>query len=297
MAKNKSFLNKNRNKKPTANITKNYFNKSLFVMGLKNSVPVGLGYLSVSFAFGIFAVSKGMKPIEALLISMFNLTSAGQLAAVPIIASGGKFIELALTEFIINIRYSLMSILLAEKADKNFTAKKRAALSFGITDEIFALGYLRNGSLKYEYFFGLLPIPYFCWSIGSILGAVAGNILPQIIISALGIMIYAMFTAIVLPEAKKQKAVAFCSLLSIALSLAFYYIKFLKAVPAGFALIICAVAASVISALIFPKKDEEETETAKETAEEITKELKEEVKKAEKITKQKKIKKQKEKTT
>ncbi len=223
-----------------------------FRMGLRDGIPIFLGYLSVSFAFGITAVKGGLTIIEALLISMTNLTSAGQLAGVPIICTGGSFIELATAQLIINLRYSLMSVSLSQKLGKSIKLIHRFLISFGITDEVFAVSASKNTLLGKKYFFGLILMPYIGWSGGTFLGAIAGNILPELVISALGIAIYGMFIAIIIPEAKIRKSTAFVILFSALLGCAFKYIPYLNRISAGFVIIICAVPVSVIFALINP---------------------------------------------
>ncbi len=227
-----------------------------FLKGVVDGLPICFGYLSVAFAFGIFAVGKGFSALEALFISMSNVTSAGQQAAIPIIASGGSFIELAVAQLVINIRYALMSVSLSQKLDSNVRLFDRFVISFVNTDEVFAVASGKEGTVGRNYLYGLILTPYLGWSLGTLLGAGAGNILPTAIVSALGIAIYGMFVAIVVPETKKSKATAFCALTAIALSCAFEYIPFLNLVPSGFAIIICAVVASIIFAIVAPIGEE-----------------------------------------
>ncbi len=229
-----------------------------FSKGVLNGIPICLGYLSVSFAFGIFAVSSGLSVWEAVLISMTNVTSAGQLAGVPIIVGGGSLIELASTQLVINLRYSLMSVSLSQKLGKSVKLFDRFIIAFCNTDEIFAVASGNKGSVGKRYMYGLALTPYIGWSVGTLFGAVAGNILPQIVVSALGVAIYGMFIAIIVPPAKKSKPTALCILTAIAMSCAFKYIPVLSSVPGGFVIIICAIAASVIFALAAPLKDEPE---------------------------------------
>lgn len=225
--------------------------------GIRDGIPICLGYLSVSFAFGIFAVGSGLSILEALLISMTNVTSAGQLAAVPIFAGGGTLIELAVSMFVINMRYALMSVSLSQKLGKSVRFADRFLIAFVNTDEVFAVASAKPGSVGRRYFFGLILTPWLGWATGTLLGAVAGNILPAIVISALGVAIYGMFIAIVIPPARKHAATALCILAAVAMSCAFYYIPALKQVPSGFVVIICAVAASAVFALLAPVKEEE----------------------------------------
>ena len=237
--------------KNTENIKENTFLK-----GIIDGLPICLGYFSVAFAFGIFTVANGLTSLEALLISMTNVTSAGQLAAVPIIVTGGTLFELAASQFIINLRYSLMSITLSQKLDGSVTLLDRFLIAFVNTDEVFAVASSKR-SVGRSYMFGLILTPYLGWSAGTIVGAVAGNILPALLISALGIAIYGMFIAIVVPPAKENKNILFCVIIAIAMSCAFRFIPLLARVHSGFVVIICAVAASAIAALLFPINESE----------------------------------------
>ena len=225
-----------------------------FKKGLKDGLPICLGYFSVSFAFGIFSVENGLTVFQAVLISLMNLTSAGQLAAVPIIAAGGTLAELALSQLVINSRYSLMSVSLSQKLSPTVTLLKRMAIAYGNTDEIFAVSVSNKEDVGSRYMAGIILLPVLGWTSGTLIGAVAGNILPPMVTAALGVAIYGMFIAIVVPVAKKEKNTALCVLTAIALSCAFRYIPLLQKVPSGFTVIICAVAASALFALVAPIK-------------------------------------------
>ena len=228
-----------------------------FSEGLRDGLPICLGYLSVSFAFGIFSVGSGLSILEAVLISMTNVTSAGQLAAVPIITGGGTLLELAVSMFVINLRYALMSVSLSQKLGRSVRLLDRFLIAFVNTDEVFAVAASKPGAVGRRYLYGLILTPYFGWALGTLIGAVAGSILPHVIISALGVAIYGMFIAIVIPAARDLRPTALCVLLAVALSCAFYYVPALKAVPSGFVVILCAVAASVVFALLAPIPGEE----------------------------------------
>ncbi len=232
-----------------------------FLAGIRDGFPICLGYLSVAFAFGITAVNSGLDIWQAVLISMLNVTSAGQLAGVPIMIAGGTLIELGATQLIINLRYSLMSISLSQKFGKSKRLVDKLLVSFVNTDEVFAVSSSKGMDLGRRYMYGITLTPFLGWTLGTLLGAVAGNILPEIVISALGIAIYAMFVAIVTPVARKERPVLFCSLCAIALSCVFHYVPFLKNhISSGFAIIICTVIASVIFAIAFPLPKEEEVD-------------------------------------
>lgn len=235
--------------------------KNSFRIGFRHGLPIGLGYLSVSFAFGIFALVQGLSVTETVLISMLNLTSAGQLAGVPIIAAGGSFAELAVTQLIINLRYSLMSVSLSQKLDRSVGLHDRFMIAFFNTDEIFAVASSRPEAPTRSYMYGLAVLPYFGWTLGTLLGALAGDILPDNITSALGITIYGMFIAIVVPVMRSEKATAVCVLVSVGLSCLFRFAPFLNRISSGFVIIICAVAASALLAWLRPISEESEAGT------------------------------------
>ncbi len=228
-----------------------------FMHGIRDGIPICLGYISVAFAFGIFSVNQGLSPLQTVLISLVNVTSAGQLAGVPIITGGLPFIEMALSQLIINARYALMSISLSQKLDKSVSLADRFLISFVNTDEVFAVASGQPGLVSRWYLFGLIVTPYFGWATGTALGAAAGNILPEIINNALGIAIYGMFIAIVLIPSKKHKSTAMCVVFAIALSCVFYYVPVLHKIPQGFSIIICAVAASLLFSVIAPIRTED----------------------------------------
>ena len=227
-------------------------NQPQFRKGLLDGLPIGLGYLSVSFAFGIFAVNSGLTAAEASLISMTCLTSAGQLAAVPIMTGGGSLLELIVSQIIINLRYSLMSISLSQKLGGDVRTADRFAIAFFNTDEIFAVASSQPGQVGRAYMYGLGVLPWICWAGGTIAGALAGNILPAIVTSSLGVAIYGMFIAIVVPVARQERPVALCVAIAVALSCAFEFLPALQRIPSGFTVILCAVAASAVMALLAP---------------------------------------------
>ena len=234
--------------------------KSAFRKGIIDGIPICLGYLSVSFAFGIFAVESGLSILQTILISMTCVTSAGQLAAVPIIAACGGLIELAVSQLVINLRYALMSVSLSQKFDGNVTLANRFTIAFINTDEVFAVASGQKGYVSKHYMFGLILTPWLGWSLGTTLGAVAGNVLPAIVTASLGIAIYGMFIAIITPEAKKDPPTAICVAIAVVLSCIFYYAPVLKEIPSGFTVIICAVAASAFMAAVAPIRKEDKND-------------------------------------
>lgn len=229
-----------------------------FREGLTDGVPIGLGYLSVSFSFGISAVTQGVSALAATVISMVNLTSAGQVAGLGIITAAGTLFEMALAQLIINIRYALMSLSLSQKLDSGFTTLHRFPAAFGITDEIFAVASGKPKEITPSYMYGLILLPFLCWSAGTLLGGIAGSVLPGILRSALGIAIYGMFIAIFIPPARKSVGVLVTVIISAAMSCVLRYIPLFSHISSGFAIIICTLAASAAGAFLFPKNDCEE---------------------------------------
>lgn len=235
---------------------KNYINS--FKQGLRDGMPIALGYLSVSFTFGMMAVSGGLPVLAAVAVSMTNLTSAGQFAGLELILSGGAFFEMALTQLVINLRYALMSVSLSQKLHKSVTLLDRLLIAFGNTDEIFAVASGQKGEVGKRYMYGLIFTPYFGWAGGTFIGAAASTLLPESVRSALGIAIYGMFLAIFIPPMKYNKAIAAVVLIAAGMSVAFRYIPYLNTVSGGFVIIICAVTAAVVGALLNPVADGED---------------------------------------
>ncbi len=232
-------------------------NYNTYAHGLTDGIAIALGYLAVSFSVGIQASAVGIPVFWAVIISMTNLTSAGQAAGIGIIGAGGSLIEIAAAQLTINSRYFLMSLSLSQRLDGKYRAIHRILSSFGITDEIFAVASAKPFAVKPAYMYGLITLPYVGWAVGTLLGALAGSLLPDIVTSALGVMLYGMFIAIVLPPAKKDPRLLCVILPAIAVSCIIYYLPALDFISGGFSVIISTVIASVIGALLFPIETED----------------------------------------
>ncbi len=224
--------------------------------GLRDGIPIAAGYFSVSFTFGMLAVQDGMSPFHAVLISLLNLTSAGQFAGLTVIVSGASLLEMALTQLVINIRYALMSVSLSQKLDSSVKTFQRMLIAYGNTDEIFAVASSKPGSVGSRYMYGLIFLPVLGWVGGTLTGAVASTLLPATVISALGVALYGMFIAIVIPVAKESREVLIVVGAALVFSTAFYYLPVLQEISSGFTIIICTVAAAGIGAVLFPVKEE-----------------------------------------
>ena len=178
-----------------------------FRKGMKDGVPIALGYFAVSFTFGIMAIQSGLTAWQAVLISLTNLTSAGQFAGIGIIAAGGSLWEMALTQLVINLRYCLMSFSLSQKLEKGVSNGHRLAVAFGVTDEIFGVSASQEGRISPWYNYGVMCVAIPGWTLGTLAGAVSGSLLPDFLVSALSVAIYGMFLAVIIPPAKKNRAV------------------------------------------------------------------------------------------
>ncbi len=228
-----------------------------YMYGLGKGLPIALGYLSVSFGFGITAVGQGIDPLGTILISLTNLTSAGQVAGVAIMAAGGTLIEMMLTQLIINIRYCLMALALTQKLDGSFTTIHRLITAFGITDENFGVAAAEKGLIGRRFMYGLITLPIVGWTLGTTLGVYANQILPPSVCAALGIAIYSMFMAIIIPPSRDDKGVLVTVTIASLLSCAFYYVPYLNRLSQGFSIIICAFVSAGVMAYIAPRSEED----------------------------------------
>lgn len=226
-------------------------------MGLQRGLPVGVGYFSVSFGFGAMAVAQGIKALEATLISITNLTSAGQFAGLTLIVASATLWEMVLTQLVINSRYALMSLALSQRMGEKIGLLPRLLIAFFNTDEIFALAMDRREPLTVPFLLGLGTLPLIGWSLGTLCGALAGSILPQAIRAALGVMLYGMFIAIVVPPAKADRKILAAVALALVFSCLFAWLPMLKAVSPGISIVVCTVAAAGILAWKCPIPEEE----------------------------------------
>jgi len=227
-----------------------------YFAGMKAGMPVCIGYFSVSFGFGAMVVAQGLSAWYAVLISAANLTSAGQFAGLTVITAGAAILEMVLTQLVINSRYALMSLALGPRLGPEVGVGKRLIAAFFNTDEVFALGMARKGKLTASYFVGAGTVAAIGWISGTALGALAGSVLPVSIRASLGVMLYGMFIAIVVPQAREEKPILLSVILALVFSCLFYWAPGLKDVSAGLAIVICTVAAAAICAAVSPVEEE-----------------------------------------
>lgn len=231
--------------------------KLTFSKGAKDGLPIALGYLSVSFAFGMIAVQKGLPAWSPIAISITNFTGTGQFAGADLIAAGAAFAEIAVTLLIINMRYLLMSLSLSQRLSPKISLWGRLLIAFGNTDEIFAVAMQQGRELNFRYMLGLILSSYAGWVFGTVLGVFASSFLPPSVRSALGIALYAMFIAIILPAAKASKPVMRVVALSVIISCIFFYVPVLNNLSKGWVIILCGIVSSAVGAALFPLREEE----------------------------------------
>lgn len=229
--------------------------KTSFLAGLRDGVPIGLGYFAVAFTLGITAGKAGMNALQSSLMSALMLASAGEFAAISMIGSGAGFMEMIITTVVINMRYLLMSSALSQKVQQNRPFPHRIFMSYAVTDEIFGISMAVPGKLNPFYQYGAACVAAPGWVLGTFLGTVVGMILPAPVMSAMSVAIYGMFLAVVIPPARKDKIIAAVVVVSMAVSFLFQSIPGLKNISSGFQIILLTVLISAAAAVLFPVKE------------------------------------------
>ena len=232
-------------------------NKKDFLSGLRDGVPVGLGYFVVAFSLGITAEASGLSALAAFVASASNLASAGEYAGFTVIRENGSLIEMAVMIFVANCRYMLMSAALSQRLSPSIRPFHRFTLSYFVTDELFALNIARQGYVNPVYAYGTLLASAPAWAVGTAVGVLAGDVLPGRAVSALSVVLFGMFIAIIIPPAKKNRVIAGLVAICFALSALAQYAPLIKNLSTGTRTIILTVVISAAAAVLFPKKDEE----------------------------------------
>ena len=222
-----------------------------FRKGMKDGVPIGLGYFAVSFTFGMMAVAGGLSIWQAVLISLTNLTSAGQFAGLDIIFAGGSMWEMAMTQLIINLRYCLMSFSLSQKFRREESGILKYIAAFGISAA-------QEGKVSVFYNYGAMCVAIPGWTLGTLVGGISGSLLPDFMLSALSVAIYGMFLAIIIPPSKKSRPVLGVVVASMAVSTIFAVTPVLKQVSSGFMIIITTLLVAGLAANFCPVEEKEE---------------------------------------
>lgn len=226
-----------------------------FQHGIVKGLPICFGYIPVSFTFGIMAVSNGIPVWLAIFISLSNLTSAGQFAGTSLIVAGAGYLEIALTTFVINIRYMLMSLALSQKIKPTVKTCHRLAIGYGITDEIFAIAVTETEELSTAYMYGLMLTPVLGWTGGTALGALVNGVLPASLSAAMGIALYAMFIAIIIPPAKKSRAILGTIIASITVTCIMRFLPVFSFISEGFQIILATLVSASFMAAVCPVED------------------------------------------
>ncbi len=232
--------------------------RKVIAEGFRDGIPIGLGYLAVSFSLGIAAKNAGLTAFQSFLASLLCNASAGEYAGFTIIATDATYFAMAVATFVANARYLLMSCALSQRIKSGTSLIHRLLLGFFITDEFFGITIARKGNVNPYYTYGAILFASPCWAVGTALGTIAGNILPLRIVSALSVALFGMFLAIIVPPTKGNKALMGIVIFSFLSSLAFAYLPVINQIPEGTRTIILTVVISSVAALLFPVKDEQE---------------------------------------
>ncbi len=231
-------------------------NKSEFRQGMRDGVPIGLGYLAVSFSLGIMAKRAGLNPFQGFLASLLCNASAGEYAGFSLILLQASYIEVAIMTFIANARYLLMSCALSQKFSPDTRLIHRIFVGYDVTDEIFAISIGREGFLNPFYSYGAITVAAPCWAIGTAIGCLAGNVLPLRVVSACSVALYGMFLAIIIPPAKKNRVIAGIIVICFLCSYLATKLPLFAQVSGGTRTIVLTVVISVLAAIIFPHREE-----------------------------------------
>ncbi len=237
-------------------------NKQAFRRGLRDGIPISLGYFAVSFSLGILAKRAGLLPFQGFLASLLCNASAGEYAAFTVIAENGAYVEIALATLVANARYFLMSAAFAQRLDPQMPFFHRFLLAFDMTDEIFGVSIAKEGLLNPWYTYGAVVAALPGWSVGTMLGIIAGSFLPARAVSALSVALYGMFFAVIIPPARKSRVIAGLIAVCFLLSYVCSVLPWVGALSDGTRTIILTVVLSSLAALLFPRRDETETEAA-----------------------------------
>ncbi len=237
-----------------------HFSRQALQDGMRDGVPIGLGYFAVSFSLGIAAKNAGLTPFQGFLASLLCNASAGEYAGFTLIAAGATYLELAIVTLIANARYLLMSCAMSQRLDPKMPGFHRPLMAFHITDELFGIAIARPGCLNPYYSYGAVLAAGPCWAVGTALGAIAGGLLPLRLASAFSVALYGMFLAVIIPAARKSKVIAGLIALCFAASYGAAHLPLISEISGGTRTIFLTVTLSAAAAVLFPKNSNEEDE-------------------------------------
>lgn len=233
-------------------------NLNAFRDGIRDGIPIGLGYFAVSFSLGIAAKNAGISPVQGFIASLLCYASAGEYAGFTLIAADVTYIEMAIMTFIINARYLLMSCAMSQRFKEGTSFLHRFFMGFGITDELFGISIARPGTINPVYTYGAALIAIPCWSVGTALGCIAGNMLPLRLVSAFSVALYGMFLAVIIPPSRKSKIIAGLIVICFIASYTSSYLPVVSGLSDGTRTILLTVVLSSGAAILFPRDAEEE---------------------------------------
>ena len=233
-------------------ISENSWNHRVFLSGMRAGIPIGLGYLAVSFSLGIAARNAGLLAGQAFLASMLNMASAGEYAGFTAIASRSTYLGIALITLVANARYMLMSFALSQRVRPRTGILHRLFMGYGITDEIFAVSIGRPGWVSPWFMYGALAVAVPAWSFGTAAGVIAGNLLSVRLVSAFSVALYGMFLAVFIPPMKKDRVIRILIPVCFGVSWAASQLPLLSRLSEGTRIIILTVAIAAAAALLCP---------------------------------------------
>lgn len=240
-------------------------NRTAFVQGVRDGIPIGLGYFAVAFSLGIAAKNAGLNPLQSFIASLLCNASAGEYAGFTLIAAGASYIEMAVMTLVVNARYLLMSCVMSQRTAPDTKLGHRLLVGYDITDELFAIAVARPGFLNPCYSYGAIVVAAPCWATGTALGCIAGNVLPGRIVNALSVALFGMFIAIIIPPARKNKVVAGAIAASFLFSYLATVLPAVSDIPEGSRVILLTVVISAIVAVLFPVKNTDDTDNTDNT--------------------------------
>lgn len=237
---------------------KSNINQKAFKDGMKDSIPIGMGYFAVAFTLGIAARNAGLNAFQGFLASLLNNASAGEYAGFLLIAANSSYLELALVTFITNARYLLMSCALSQRLAPDTPLRHRFLMSYDVTDELFGIAIARPGCLNPYYSYGAALIAAPCWAFGTALGVISGNILPLRMVSALSVALYGMFLAVIIPPSRHDKVIGLLVISCFAVSYISTKVPILSNLTDGTRTILLTVVICSVVAILVPRHGEEQ---------------------------------------
>ena len=232
--------------------------KSLYVEGIRDGIPIALGYFAVAFSLGILARKADFTPLQGFINSLLNRASAGEYAVYTVVAANSGYIEMAIMTLIVNARYLLMSTAISQRFADDTPMIHRIFVGYTVTDELFAINIKRPGPIQPFYTYGAVTVAVPAWAFGTAAGIVAGELMPTNIVSALSVALYGMFLACIMPEGRKNKIVAVLILICFVLSYIASQLSILSNVSSGTRTIVLTVVIATVAAIIFPHPEAED---------------------------------------